>query len=180
MSKKNRKAWRASVQRANESKQEARSQAAAPKPLRGLARAAFIDKIAQEMFEAHGGAQMDKLIRTGQLTLDAFESQMLAARDGGEGWGPDVSVYEARMTRALNERLLREKRSWLRELRKQVEQALDAEDAMLQEQAEAAAEPEKGTVPIAADDTPDFDAGGNTNSPAPGTRSAAAISHESS
>ena len=180
MSKKHRKAWRASVQRTNEAKQEARSQTA-PKPLRGLARAAFIDKIVDEMFVARGGEQMDRLIRTGQLTLDAFESQMLAARDGGEGWGPDVSVYEARMTRALNERLLREKRSWLRELRKQIEQALDAEDAMLQEQAEAAVEEgdqaENSTDPR---DASEAESGPDSLAHAPGTRAVAATSHESS
>jgi hypothetical protein len=137
MSRKHNKKWRAKVQQA--------AQATRPEPqlkphqLRGMARREWIEQQAQAYYELRVGDTIDLLIRSCKHTAVAFDSQMKAARGEGEGFGPDVSPYENRMTGALIGRLLREKRTWLREMRKEIEQALDDEAAWEQEQAEAEA-----------------------------------------
>jgi hypothetical protein len=66
---------------------------------------------------------------------------MAAAKGEGEAWGPEITPYENRMTGSLLARLQREKRTWQRELRQMIEQALDEEAAL--EAEEAAMEPKK-------------------------------------
>jgi hypothetical protein len=188
MSKKNRKAWRASVQKGtvavsagdNSKNLEAPSGGncpTAPHKLRGLARRDWIDQQAQEMYDRRVGPTIDLLIEASLRTVAAFDSQMKAAKGEGEAWGPDVNPYEHRMTGSLIARLLREKRTWLREYRQRIERALEEEAAL--EEADAASEPQEATTAVATGEAPDFD-GEDSNLPTPGTRSVAAISHESS
>jgi hypothetical protein len=138
MSKK-RKAWRASQQRKVEAAPEHTEAEIPPHRLRGLARREWINQQVEKMYAQMVGDSIDVAIRACRHTADAFNSQMAEVRGEGEAWGPDVSVYESRMTGSLLARLQREKRTWLREMRQQVEEALAEEAAMEAEKEEAGA-----------------------------------------
>ena len=153
MSKKHRKAWRASVQRENAAATTTQSDTndapreTPPHQLRGRARQQWIEQQVQEMDRQRVGDTIDLLIDSCSRTSAAFISQMKEAKGEGEAWGPDVTPYENRMTGSLIARLLREKRTWLRDFRQQIEQALADEAAM---EAEEAADEETG-APSASD-----------------------------
>lgn len=98
------------------------SQPVAPDTEQAKARRAAIEKAAHELFIAEGGASLERMIRTGDLTAECFETQMRAARDGGEDWGPTITPYEDRMNRGLQLRLLKERNKWLEDCRKRVAQ----------------------------------------------------------
>jgi hypothetical protein len=137
MSKK-RKAWRAKQQAAI---REEKAASIKPRQLKGRARREYIEAQAREIYLAEGGRDLDVCIRNGMYTLAAFESQMLAAHDGEEGWGPDVSVYEARMNRSLQERLLRLKRTLMRDARQMIEAELAEESEEAEESSTSVDEP---------------------------------------
>lgn len=137
---KNRKPWRASVQKSNSETVEAKAAPAfdPAKPLRGMARLEFIEAKVRDFYERYDGAPLDLAIRNSRLTLEAFESQMAAMQVkslADKAWGPEISVAEARLNRSLLERLLRQKLARLRYWRDFVEEALTGE-----EQAETASE----------------------------------------
>jgi hypothetical protein len=136
MSKKRRKGWRASVQRQNNNDTGRRAE---PRPhqLRGLARREWIDKRAQEMFEQECGADLAQFLRTCQLTSALYEQQVKAIMEDAEAPGPNVTPYENRMSGSLAARMLREKRTWLRDCRQRLEEALQDEAEFEEEHAEA-------------------------------------------
>lgn len=143
MSRKHRKAHRASVQRALHQPQPAVE--LLPHQLSGMARVQWIETQAFEMFNRLCGANIDKMVRTCEMTAALYEQQVNAVTTGGEPVGPDVSPYEHRMSGSLMARLLREKRTWLRDCRQIIEDAL-AEDA--RREAEATEnEPEEAESP---------------------------------
>lgn len=84
------------------------------------AKRAAIEKAAHELFLAEGGDSLERMIRIGDLTAECFETQMRAARDGGEDWGPTITPYEDRMNRGLQLRLIKERNKWLEDCRKRV------------------------------------------------------------
>jgi len=149
MSRKHHKKWRAKVRQAAAQARQPEVQLR-PHQLRGMARREWIERQVQAYYEMRVGDTIDLLIRSCKHTAVAFDSQMKAAQGEGEGFGPDVSPYENRMTGALIGRLLREKRTWLREMRKEIEQALDDEAALEAEQAEA--EASDGSAPAAEEE----------------------------
>ncbi len=88
---------------------------------RALSRAAY------ELFLAEGGGDLEALMENGQCTARAYTSQIRAAEEGGQGWGPTVTPYEDRMTRSLQLRLIKERRKWIEDCRQRIEAAIEAE-----------------------------------------------------
>ncbi|MCA8914685.1 MAG: hypothetical protein KDB90_04670 [Planctomycetes bacterium] len=105
-----------------------------------MARREWIDARALEMFERECGADIGRFVRTCQLTCELYEQQVQANLENADARGPDVTPYENRMSGSLAARLLREKRTWLRDCRQRIEQALEDEAAAEEEQAEEAEE----------------------------------------
>jgi hypothetical protein len=141
MSKKRRKGWRASVQRqSNNADAGRRAQPPRPHRLRGMARREWIDARAMEMYQRECAINIDMFVETCELTSGLYAQQVKAARERTEAWGPDVSPYENRMSGSLAARLLREKRTWLRDCRQRIEQALEDEATYEEEQEQAGEE----------------------------------------
>ena len=133
MSKKRRKPWRGP--RADQP-QPVHHAELKPYQLRGMARREWIDARALEMFERECGTDLAQFVRTCQLTCELYEQQVQANLESADARGPDVTPYENRMSGSLAARLLREKRTWLRDCRQRIEQALEDEAAAAEEQAE--------------------------------------------
>jgi hypothetical protein len=80
-----------------------------------------IERMAYELFINEGGETLEVVIRTCQATSECYEAQMQAARKDGDGWGPDISPREARMSGSLLLRTIKEKRQWLKDCRQRIE-----------------------------------------------------------
>jgi hypothetical protein len=78
------------------------------------------------LFLAEGGDVIEQMLENGQLTMAAYHSQIRAEKEGGSGWGPTVTPYEDRMTRSLQMRLMREKREWIEDCRRRLQEEWDA------------------------------------------------------
>lgn len=146
MSKKNKRRARAQAQ----SGPVTHSQSVAPDTEQAKARREAIEKAAHELFMAEGGASLERMIRTGDLTAECFETQMHAARDGGEDWGPTITPYEDRMNRGLQLRLLKERNKWLEDCRERVAKDWPAEaqaPADIVDEAGADTAPADGVTP---------------------------------
>jgi hypothetical protein len=166
MSKKHRKAWRAKIQGVEATPKPAHEQ---PWQLRGRARREYIEAQARALYEQEGHDALDLSIRNGQLTLEAFESQMNESRGEGQAWGPDVSVYEARMNRSLQERLLRLRRTMMRDYRQMIERELQEEHEMAEEASEA--DIQSSEEPARTPDSPNPTAPADSSGPSkPDTR----------
>jgi len=154
MSKKHRKAWRAKVQAATSNpKQEVpgpQTPTAGERPhvLRGRERREYIEQLARKFYVDAGGEHLDLSIRNGALTLAMYESQINAMRGIGKAWGLDVSVYEARMNRSLQERMMRLKRGLMRDAREKAEEWLSEDEQA--RAAEPQAEPQAAAAEGAA------------------------------
>ena len=121
-------------------------------PSTGPSNESSIDDQAYALFLKEGGGELELMIQTGQLTVEAFDSQMRAARDGGEGWGPTVTPYEDRMNRGLQLRLIKEKRQWLKDCRQRIEQQQEAQQEDAQPETNEPT-PKSIIEAIAADDS---------------------------
>ncbi|MCA8913291.1 MAG: hypothetical protein KDB82_16450 [Planctomycetes bacterium] len=107
---------------------------------------AEIDRMAYELFLQEGGETLEVIIHTCQATSELYEAQMKAARDKGNGWGPDVSPREARMSGSLLLRTVKEKRQWLKDCRQRIE-ARYAPPETTEEEHQAEAQPERAPMP---------------------------------
>lgn len=81
---------------------------------------------AYRMFLAEGGHVIEQSLENGQLTMAAYHSQIRAEKEGGSGWGPTVTPYEDRMTRSLQMRLMAQKREWIEDCRRRLQEDWDA------------------------------------------------------
>lgn len=86
----------------------------------------LMNEAAYRMFLEEGGHVIEQSLENGQLTGAAYHSQIRAEKEGGSGWGPVVTPYEDRMTRGLQLRLMREKRAWIKECRRRIQEQWDA------------------------------------------------------
>ena len=75
-----------------------------PLPPAGLVR-----KLAFELFEQHGGKAYDDALRSARYKVRAFFAQRSAADGHGKAYGPDMSVYESRMTESNIAKLMKQK-----------------------------------------------------------------------
>ena len=90
-------------------------------PFAVAARRAAIEAAAWDLYIAEGGDAIEQAIRNGELTAEAYASQMRAARDGSKEWGPNITPYEDRMNRGLQLRLIKERNQWLQDCRERIE-----------------------------------------------------------
>ncbi len=100
-----------------------------------------LGRAAYELFLAEGGGDLEALMENGQRTAKAYTSQIRAAEEGGQGWGPTVSPYEDRMTRSLQLRLIRERRKWIEDCRERIKTAIEESDVAVSSARNAAVPP---------------------------------------
>ena len=102
---------------------------------------------AHELYLAEGGHEIELMLETGQLTGSAYRSQIRADKEGGRGWGPNITPYEDRMTRSLQIKLMREKREWIESCRQKILRRWEAITMPADKAPEPETEPEQTPEP---------------------------------